>query len=185
MIMSPSDPDHDKNSGFAGSQWPKLCAEVVTLWSSECPSLISRCWGLCHFHFHERNSWSMTRTARALRRSNCICWMVQSMKISTRCLRIDIWWSLMRIHLLALCIRPWPQPWKWEDHYGGMFFYCHYTYKRPGKCLQHPKKWFSHGAFLLKKGTKSRKLLKNSHWMKIQYRWSRAPIPFFSIDMAS
>ena len=32
-----------------------------------------------------------------------------------------------------------------------MFFYCHYTYKCPGKCLQPSKKWFSCGALHLKK----------------------------------
>ena len=33
---------------------------------------------------------------------------------------------------------------------GGMFYYCHYAYKWPGKCLQPPKKWLSCWALHLK-----------------------------------
>ena len=81
--------------------------------------------------------------------------------------------------LLVVHVRPWPQTEKWEFHYGGMFFYCHYTYKCPGKCLQPSKKWFSWGALHLKKMARvawkmAPKYQKNAKWPKITFR---GPIP--------
>ena len=85
----------------------------------------------------------------------------------------------MRRH--DLTNRPWPQTEKWEFHYGGMFFYCHYTYKCPGKCLQPSKKWFSCGALHLKKMARvawkmAPKYQKNAKWQKITF-WGRILVP--------